>query len=323
MPQFCDVALPLLLDTTFTYKLDGFGPAVGGRVLVPFRNQRLSGIVVSVHDKAPSVAAKSILQVLDAPAEPALICELMRLAEWMAHYYLAPLGEVFRSMLPLSAEFRKAQGFRITDAGRQALHQSAEAGSSRRSRKTADAQMIEYAVLNYLADCEMAREQAVRSATGAPKKALADLLRKKWIRRIDLSAARDSAKKVRVAVLKEFAGKLNSNQTTLLETLAALGGRCPLEKLSGLEIPKTTLQTLVKRGLVEITEEPAGSKPVESRTGEATSVLAKKNSFNAAQQQALQNIEAFVGAGNFSVSLLHGVTGSGKTAVYHALMQRV
>ena len=44
MPQFCDVALPVPLDTAFTYSVpDGMQPVVGGRVLVPFRQQRMSG----------------------------------------------------------------------------------------------------------------------------------------------------------------------------------------------------------------------------------------------------------------------------------------
>ena len=47
MPQFCDVAVPVPLDATFTYRIpeDSPEPVVGGRVIVPFREQRLSGIV--------------------------------------------------------------------------------------------------------------------------------------------------------------------------------------------------------------------------------------------------------------------------------------
>ena len=67
---FCDVALPVPLDVAFTYRVPeelqgSAAPVVGGRVLVPFRQQRLSGVVVELHDRAPSVAAKNILSVLD------------------------------------------------------------------------------------------------------------------------------------------------------------------------------------------------------------------------------------------------------------------
>src|SRR5437773_11701504 len=100
MPAFCDVALPLPLDTVFTYRVNGLEPVVGGRVLVPFRNERMTGVVVELHDRKPKVVTKDVLHVLDAT--PVLDTLLMELAQWIARYYLAPLGEVFRSMLPLT-----------------------------------------------------------------------------------------------------------------------------------------------------------------------------------------------------------------------------
>src|SRR5271170_2976694 len=106
MPEFCDVAVPVPLDLVFTYRiLEGMEPVVGGRVLVPFRAQRLSGIVTGLHDRKPSVATKNVIQVLDAI--PVLDEQLIRLGKWIADYYLAPIGEVFRTMLPLNAEFKR------------------------------------------------------------------------------------------------------------------------------------------------------------------------------------------------------------------------
>ncbi len=100
MPEFCDVALPVPLDMVFTYRVPAEAtPVVGGRVLVPFRQQRMTGIVVELHDRKPSVTTKTILSVLDIA--PVLDEQLLRLGRWIADYYLAPLGEVFRTMLPL------------------------------------------------------------------------------------------------------------------------------------------------------------------------------------------------------------------------------
>ena len=59
----------------------------------------------------------------------------MQLGRWIAQYYIAPIGEVFRTMLPLSAEFRRVIGYRITDKGIDALHAASTVGSSLRSRK--------------------------------------------------------------------------------------------------------------------------------------------------------------------------------------------
>src|SRR5579859_1337903 len=120
MPEFCDVALPVPLDAVFTYSLspESPTPAIGARVLVPFRNERKVGVVMAVHDNKPSVKTKTVHDVLDS--EPIVSEHLMRLAQWIAHYYLAPLGEVFRSMLPLTAELKRAKLYTITDLGREA-----------------------------------------------------------------------------------------------------------------------------------------------------------------------------------------------------------
>jgi primosomal protein N' (replication factor Y) len=112
MPEFCDVALPVPLEANFTYRLNGTTPVIGGRVIVPFREQRLPGIVVALHDTPPTMAAKNVLTVLDS--SPVLDNELLKLGQWIADYYVAPLGEVFRTMLPLGAEFRRARGYRLT-----------------------------------------------------------------------------------------------------------------------------------------------------------------------------------------------------------------
>ena len=72
-----------------------------------------------------------------------------------------------------------------------------------------------------------------------------------------MSEAREAARTVKFAVLKNVEGKLNANQQTLIDTLAAAGGKAPVDALQSLEVPRTTLGTLVKRGLVEIVEEPA------------------------------------------------------------------
>ena len=136
MAIFCDVVLPVPLDRAFTYKLkDDNDPPVGGRVVVPFRNEKLIGVVTRLHDEAPPVEARLIEAVLDQ--EPILNAELMELAAWIAQYYLAPLGEVLRSMLPLMAEVRRSTSYRISETGQAILFDGAQQGSSRRSRRTA------------------------------------------------------------------------------------------------------------------------------------------------------------------------------------------
>ena len=152
MSVYCDVALPVPLDRAFTYELRGLEAEVGARVLVPFAGQRLVGVVVAVHD-AGAGGGWSV-EVKRGGAwcwmrRALLPDELMELAKWIAGYYVAPLGEVLRGMLPLTAEVRRQWVYRIGGAGRKVLYEAAK-GSSRRSKLSVEEQNREYAVLNYL-----------------------------------------------------------------------------------------------------------------------------------------------------------------------------
>ncbi len=320
MPEFCDVALPVPLDMAFTYRVpSGTEPVVGGRVLVPFRQQRVTGVVVEVHDRKPPVATKNVQSVIDCA--PVLDEVLLRLGRWIANYYFAPIGEVFRTLLPLAAEFKRIIGYRITETGQMALHLAGVSGSSARSQRTPDEQAAEIRVLDYLAglDGGPVREESLRSATQVSRPALAAMTRKKWLLREDLSAPQDASRTIRVAVLKSAEGKLNGNQQVLVDTLAAAGGKVPVETLQSLKVPRTTLGTLVRRGLVDIVEEPADF--TVSRTPARPSRF--EFDFNSAQKAALQCLREKVEARRYSGMLLHGVTGSGKTAVYLAGMRSV
>src|SRR6202521_2321673 len=351
MPLFCDVALAVPLDMVFTYAIPpGMEPVVGGRVLVPFRQQRLSGIVVELHDRPPHVKVKKAIEALDLA--PVLDEQLLKLGKWIADYYLAPVGEVFRTMLPLSAEFKRSVEYRITDEGRMALHLAGMSGSPARSKRTPEQQLVEFRVLDYLAERESVREERLRGATRVAKALLSGMARKKWIAREDVSAARDAARLVKVAVLlatetgvtgsnesddgapgvparqdgpaarhhTNSAKKLNENQRTLIETLAAAsGGRVPVEALRSLEVPRTTLGTLVRRGLIELVDEPLDFTASKLKPRQSPFEF----EFSAAQKEALGKIGQSVASRKFAGLLLHGITGSGKTAVYLACMRQV
>ena len=73
---------------------------MGLRVLVPLgRNKTYVGIIASIHHQAPEgYQTKDILQVLDV--SPILLDSQLKLWNWIAEYYMSPIGEVYKAALP-------------------------------------------------------------------------------------------------------------------------------------------------------------------------------------------------------------------------------
>src|SRR6516164_2940002 len=92
----------------------------GQRVLVQLSTRKVLGVALEpVARMAPGVEVRDILRVVDP--EPILSPELLTLGLWIAEYYLAPVGEVFRAMLPLRAEYNRTRWLQITEKGRTKL----------------------------------------------------------------------------------------------------------------------------------------------------------------------------------------------------------
>ncbi len=349
MSLYCDVALPVPLDQAFTYELGAFEAEVGARVLVPFGGQRLVGVVVGLHDVRPEVETRRVERVLDDVA--LLSDELMGLGKWVAAYYCAPLGEVLRGMMPLTAEVRRQWVYRIGDAGRRVLYEGAAKGSSRRSKLSVEDQTREYAVLNYLENGDAAKASTVRSATGANKALLDAMAKKKWLVREPLAEVRDARRVEMVAELvnrEQLTAnsegrrlpKLTEKQLAVMAELAGCGGSELVRELRARGVSAATLGTLVKRGLVRL-EETAQAFHVSS-VSQHGKKFAHEHALNETQTEALATIATAMNSGRdekqipsgndskkskskgggFKALLLYGVTGSGKTAVYIAAMQR-
>lgn len=103
MALFAEVILPLPLYSTFTYSVPDVMAAqlrVGCRVLVPFgRKKYYTAIVTMIHSIKPKgYEVKEILSMLDD--EPIVKHPQLKLWEWISEYYLCSLGDVYKAAVP-------------------------------------------------------------------------------------------------------------------------------------------------------------------------------------------------------------------------------
>ena len=110
--RYVEVILPLPLDGVFTYSLpDSMTDRLqaGMRVLVPLgRSKHYTGIALRMHDVKPDFEVKEVIAVMDE--RPLLLPVQLKLWRWMAEYYMAPLGDVYKAALP--AGLKQEDGYR-------------------------------------------------------------------------------------------------------------------------------------------------------------------------------------------------------------------
>jgi primosomal protein N' (replication factor Y) len=99
--NYANVILPVPLAGLFTYSVpEGMAVGVGVRVLVTFgRSKKYMGIVACLHNNKPEgYEVKPIIQLMDA--EPIVTGNQLKLWQWIADYYMSPIGEVYKAALP-------------------------------------------------------------------------------------------------------------------------------------------------------------------------------------------------------------------------------
>ncbi|HTZ98905.1 MAG TPA: primosomal protein N' [Candidatus Aquilonibacter sp.] len=324
--RYCEVALPVPLRSTFTYllpqplaaSLDG-QPLVGRRVVVPFRRRAMIGVVLAESTKPPDIARavssggsataapaiREIAEVMDpVPAVPG---KLIELGEWISRYYLAPIGEAFRAMLPPDVEVRHDREYALTDAGRARLDELAQ-------RLTLAGEERDQA--------ELLRRFAAHEAEGASRtrrKRLDEAAAEALVRRGFLAARevlrhRKTRKQKIVSWNPDTPDRpAGKPEKRVREALIEAGAPLPLEAL--LEracVTARVVQKLENVRMVLTWEEPIvpGEDPWD------TDFTPPSNMLNAEQNAALGDIWRWLVSEKFTAGLLHGVTGSGKTEVY-------
>lgn len=111
---FADIILPLPVKKNFTYRVPfELNDLIqnGIRVIVPFGKSKFySGIVAKVHEQIPEYQAKYIETILDD--SPIVTPYQIKLWSWMAEYYMTSIGDVMNAALP--SNLKLASETRVT-----------------------------------------------------------------------------------------------------------------------------------------------------------------------------------------------------------------
>ena len=308
-------------DKPYSYLLPealGDRAAVGMRVLVPFGrgNRSSEGLILSLEEGEREPGMKYITALLDE--EPILSTEGLRLAVWLREHCFCTLYEAIRGMLPAGLWFSLRDRYRISDTV-----------TVEQVDKAAELSPACAAVLRTLAATDTPMEQAdLHRAVPDPTPALRQLLRQGIIVKETSVSRGVGEKKIRFAALAgpadEMRDKLAGKEKTAPARWAVVeqltwSGRMPVEELQYYTgVSSSVITAMRKAGLLEITEEPVFRRPSHEAWTKAGPVTLTEE-----QQNAYDELRRLRQTGEPAVSLLCGVTGSGKTAVYIRLIEDV
>jgi primosomal protein N' (replication factor Y) len=322
LPQYVDVALPLHVDQTFTYRLPDSVRDVarpGARIVVPFGRKLLTGYIVDLRNELKENSTLDESEVKEAEelldVVPLIAPDVLQLTQWVSDYYAAPWGEVLKAALPPGITESIEQVFSLTPKGIEELATSNEAGATTNKSR----------LLTLIASKDKLSLRAAASALGHTQAINAARALERAGSLVITQGTRGAAAKEKVQkALRLVAGsELNQPaftepQRRVIDALEVAGGAASLrEVLKNAQVSESAIKTLQKKGVVETYVEPVRRDPL------ANVILPplETHTLTNAQVSVLSEIEAQVARSTYATFLLHGVTGSGKTEIYIRAMR--
>jgi len=297
------------IDKPYDYRFDeAMALSPGQRVLVPFgrANKRCEGVVLSV-ERGDKDGLKPIDCVLDA--QPLLDMKMLQLAAFLRERYFCTFYDAIKAILPAGVWFREHCSYALCDENwQEKIHR----------QPVAFAVMQTMQELGGKIDESLLRKQFDEESLD---KALRYLLRKKLILCHSENRRLVNDKTERIAVLcasyeeaSQYAAskrKSAAMQSAVLELLLTLG-ECSVKELCYFTgANSATVRRLEELGYLRFYEQP---KLRISQVVQAQ--LDGELLLNDEQQRVYDGLRAQKG----DISLLYGVTGSGKTSVYIKLI---
>jgi len=315
MPIYADIILPLALPKrTYTYSIPESAVSLvmpGVRVEVQFGKSKLySGLVERVHDEEPEYRVKPIISVLDEVT--VVTPEQLKLWNWLSEYYCCTLGEVMAAALPghlkLSSETKILRNdafgddFSELDADEYLI---AEALLLQQEITVEDARKI----LNKKTVFPVI-QRLLNNGVLFLREDLQEKFKVKKVSAVRLAEPYSTKPELMKALFSELQSKERQLEIimaylVLEKNEAFVRKQALLEKA---DVSESSLRTLVKKGVLEIYDRDV------SRLGGYEDELSEADKLSAQQTRALAEIDAHFREKD--VTLLYGVTGSGKTRVY-------
>jgi len=319
LDKFAEIVFDIPVDSKFTYSIPDYlqnDVKPGMRVLCPFGSRYLTGFVITLKNLSEVENVKSVKSIMDT--SPSLNPEILQFSEWIADYYAAPLGEVVSLFIPKKISVKSEMTYALTDEYTEKVNSLKSSNDlifdiiglikksreKRLSKKQVEKQLKVKpgTVLDFMVEKGILSRDKTYSDT--TKEMYVKYIRAKFVR----SSVDETIHLNRIKAPK---------QLELLEMLSK-EETVELSRLKNYKIPYSTVNSLIKKKLIDVFEVKKERKPEQGFEEEKKIVI-----LNDEQQNCLDKINESVLKKEFKTFLIHGITGSGKTEVYIRLLKEI
>lgn len=324
---FADLLLPVPIPKLFTYRVPASMKVhlkVGQRTIVQFGDRKvLTGLVITIHQHPPKdYEAKYILEILDE--FPAVSDIQLKFFQWMADYYMCTMGEVMNAALPA--------GLKLSSESMVQLHPAFNLDESDHAFSEKELMLLKRLQQDTLSYSEIAKflgvkyiHSILKSLSGKNAIVLFEEVKQKFKpkteKRIRLTPSFATEE-----TLQELFKTLSTKpkqESVLLRYLQEVPMLQDISKnkmgigkkdLIVEDISESSLNTLIKNTIFEEFEIVVPRFGFEDKLETAVILLS--------EEQERAHAEIFKSFEQHSITLLHGITGSGKTEIYISLIKK-
>jgi primosomal protein N' (replication factor Y) len=311
------------LRQSFTYRIpEGMSVIAGQMVYVPFGARTLQGVVMEVTETPAFAEARDITAVVDP--RPFVTPQRLSLACWLSDYYLAPLFDCVALMLPPGSRERPLTLLEPLAT----LEELPSLGLTEKQQA-----VLAFIIGQGSASVDDLRRE--RRLTGF-QNAVSSLLRRGFIRRryeLARPAARprvvkyvwlvesEGAARDQVTAFRDEGSPRALRRALVLEALAE-EGELVLSRARAMGLTAALERDLLAADIARIEEVTVVRDPLAGRTYAYRPPDPLTTAQEAAAGAVCTAMEASEAGQRPALFLLHGVTGSGKTEVYLAALDR-